>query len=414
MIDQRRRFSSRVISLTLGAALLVASSCGNNALRLIHAFTPCISGVPVTLRIQNTSFTQSSSVNDPVLSSLTLSDALQTRFYIGAFDACDRLVTTSALTDLTQWQLSSPDYGYLSSSSGSDTQLNLTLFATLTGAPVRLSAALGSLAAQTDLTVSWTPASTSGLLRWYKADSLMPLSDDVIVGESGSTPVKDLSRNAAAYDATASTNREPLFYASTSFSSRPLLRFCGGLTTCSPTSLNEHLRIGSTYADFAATDFTLFIVAARANASSNYYVSNQIAANNTGIFLGYTSNTNLRFSLAGPGGTPSLNLARPAYSGSPALEILTARLDTNALSPQPGMQIYLDGGLAIDDSSVSVTQASAVTLPYLGTSRNENNSSSFYVGEFLFYTRALDSAELCAIHSYLNVKFNLELTLTGC
>ncbi len=325
--------------------------------------------------------------------------------YAIALDECGTVLNNEITPDI--WTLN-PNLGYLESTANSRATICFNKGATAT--PSSLDIQYSTFTKSTPLNVTWAPSTISNLIRWYRADSYMPIADDTTVGVNTVSNWTDLS--PSAYNSYAANGREPKIY--TSAFIKPAIRICGKstLTGCTGITNNQHLRIASSFDTFATTDLTLIYVAARANSKVNYLLVNQSNGNNTGTFLGWTSNTQMRFGLAGPGGSPNLNATVPAFNGTPTPEIWMARLNSGSSTDGLGMQLYLNNSLLASNATVT-QQSSQVTIPYIGTQRNDHNDAQFYVFEVILYNRALSPSEQCSVQSYLAAKYGLTLA-PGC
>lgn len=371
---------------------------------------PCVGGTATALQLREGLGSATSEIAPS-----TLTDSFSKTLYVAELDSCGNFLSNPS--DVT-WALNNLTYGYLSTTSGSTADLYLNKNATTTGqtVDVTVTKASPSLTKTVSFQVAWTPKNIANLIRWYRVDSYMPsTSDGALVGNQGVSDLPDYQNVGTAYNAYSvnaapPTDRRPSF--NTSLFGKSVLVFCGSTTGCSGVTANTHLRTASSYADYAGTDLTIFFVGARANANKQYYFVNQSNGNNTGTFLGFTSNTTFRFGITGPaGGSNFVQATVSGYAAPPALEIWTGRLETaDPMSALKGLRLFRNGAQVASNSAVISQQATATTIPYLGTQRNDNNNSQFYLGEFLVYNRALTSTELCQVHTFLNNKFSLGIS----
>jgi hypothetical protein len=271
--------------------------------------------------------------------------------------------------------------------------------------PVEFSSANQS--ALINVSVEWTPQKINDLSRWYKADSFKPAIENLLVGQT-SIRWSDFSLSNQ-YAGMAASGREPLYKNSGGF---PVVQICGSTAGCAGVSQSQHLRIGSSFAEFANTDLTLFYVVARKNANVNYLLVNQSNGNNTGTFLGWVSNTQFRMGLNGPSGANQVTATVPAYNGTPQFEIWSGRLGTVANVENPGLRIYLNHAEVAANAAVTTQQVTATTIPYVGTQRSEHSNAHFDVAEILVYKRALTARERCQVDRYLSQKYNLTLAVS--
>jgi len=263
--------------------------------------------------------------------------------------------------------------------------------------------------------VKWSITDTPNLLRWFRVDEYVQTADNTALGVDNVTEISDFTTAAATssnppFPALSPTGRAPMLR-KTVFS-RPVLQFCGVNAGCSGISLNSALRVGSNYNHYAARDLTFFYVVARNSTATQHFLVNQSNGNNTGIYLGYINDTTLRFSLTGPTGATRVSATVAGYSGTPALEILTARLDTSAGSTLPGLRLYRNASVVASDPAILSQQAAATTIPYIGTQRTDFDNGNFYLAETAHFTRALSEAEMCKIHRYFDQKYPLGLSIT--
>lgn len=337
-----------------------------------------------------------------------MNDSFSLVVHGATFDNCGNYVA-DAVVDA--WQITGEAKAFLSSQQTSSIRINAHKGATLTATSMQLGLQSGSLAASVPLQVRWTLSSTLDLVRWYRADSLPAFANGDAIGTPLLSPLDDLGGDLVPFPAVVTTSGREARLSSSLFA-RPTLQLCGVSSGCSGITSNSALRISSNYGTFANSDLTIVFVVARANDNVNFLLANQSAGNNTGAFMGFTSGTNFRFSVAGPFGSPQINATIAPYSGPPTLEIWTARLDTQLTSSGLGMQIYRNGQLIASQAIVS-QQSSAATIPFIGTPRNDHNSANFHFGELAVYKRALSEDELCRVHQFLSNKWSLGLEL-GC
>lgn len=277
---------------------------------------------------------------------------------------------------------------------------------TLANMPSPIEFTSANQSALINVSVEWTPQKINDLFRWYKADSFKPLNDNILVGQSSSR-WSDFSLSNQ-YAGMATSGREPRYKNTGAF---PIVQICGSSAGCAGVSQNQHLRIGSSFAEFANTDLTLFYVVARKNVNVNYLLVNQSNGNNTGTFFGWVSNTQFRMGLSGPSGANQVTATIPAYSGTPEFEIWTGRLGTVNNVENPGLRIYLNHAELAANTNVVTQQVTATTIPYVGTQRSEHSSANFEVAEIIVYKRALTSIERCQVDRYLSQKYNLTLAV---
>lgn len=306
------------------------------------------------------------------------------------------------------WSLSPNFPGVFLESQNSEAQIYLNAGEPVEPAFVR--AERSGLAVDIPVEIQWSVLQTPSLLRWYKADQFVQQNDGTVVGTNATNALRDHSKTLSYSAVVTGAGREPRLRPN--LFAQPVLEFCGVSGGCSGISSNSHLRTGASFAQYAGTDFTLFYVVARASMGPQYFLVNQSNGNNSGIFLGYTNNTTLRLGLSGPQGNPQISANVSGYMAPAALEIITARLDTNAESPLKGLRLYRNGVQIAADPNVVSQQASVTTIPFIGTQRSDHNGARFYFGESATYTRALDATEICVIHRYLDQKYELGLNLT--
>lgn len=363
----------------------------------------CTANIPASLKARSASGPTASS-----LEKLTLKDELNKEVYLGVFDDCGNFMRNATTA---QWSRTGDVHFEILNNNSATT--NLFPFRGATSIPTNtiLRAETEGLGVDIPTEIRWAITDLTQHLRWYRADSLVSSTEGDAVGSSALTALEDLGPTATRYNAVVTAaGREPRLRRQVF--ARPVLEFCGVSSSCSGISMNSHLRIGSSFATFANTDLTFVYVLARANGNTNFILANQSAGNNTGTFLGFTSNTNFRFGLAGPGGSPQLNVTIPAYGGTPQLEIWTARLDTQIGSSTFGMQVFRNGTLLGSTTTGITQQTTATTIPFIGTQRSENNSARFYFAEMAAYTRALSDTELCPLHQFLADKYQLNINFS--
>ena len=271
--------------------------------------------------------------------------------------------------------------------------------------PIEFSSANQS--ALINVSVEWTPQKISDLFRWYKADSFKPAADQFPIGQSSSR-WSDFSLSNQ-YAGMAAAGREPFYKSSGAF---PIVQICGSAAGCSGVSQSQHLRVGSSFAEFANSDLTLFYVVARKNANVNYLLVNQSNGNNTGTFFGWVSNTQFRMGLNGPSGSNQVTATIPVYSGSPQFEIWSGRLATVSNVESGGLRLYLNHAELAANTSVTTQQVTVTTIPYVGTQRSEHAGANFDVAEIIIYKRALSSTERCQVDQYLSQKYGLNLAVS--
>lgn len=400
-------FSLKNISLSL-LSLLVISGCAVDSTESTSSTQApennnlCKENVPFDIKLRDGSGASANS-----LDALELTDQFSQTLYAAHFDECGKYLSDASVSS---WSISDSNFVSISESDTSKVVLKAVRGATPIPTTTELSAQATGVTKNFPVNVKWTISSTADLFRWYRADSYLPALDGGAVGSSILTGLTDFSGDENAFTGVVTaTGREPRLRL-TAFS-RPVLQLCGVSSNCSDITMNSHLRIASSYAAFANTDLTFIFVIARANNNTQFLLTNQSAGNNTGAFLGIINGTQFRFGLSGPGGNPQLNVAIPAYDGNPKLEIWTARLDTDASSVNFGMQVYRNGAVLGSFTNNIQQQATATTIPLIGTQRNENNNSNFYFAEMATYKRALSESELCKIHQFLSDKYELGLNL---
>lgn len=354
----------------------------------------CQSGVPSKLVFLN-----SNAAGSVPLSDFQIQDPKAcVSFFSAIADDCGQVV---AAVDADSWIVDST-VGHVQSHSANQANICFNQ-----GQPIGKSIqfSVNGEVANLPVSVNWTPAKVNSLFRWYKADQFLPKESNVVVGQS-SSPWLDLSMSSDFFNSTAAANREPRFLKQ--MFSQPTLRICGVSGGCSATS-NQHLRIASSYASFANTDFTIYYVVARASSTANFLLVNQSNGNHTGTFMGWISNTQFRVGLAGPSSGPSVTVNIPGYSGVPQLEIWSARLNTGSDPVDRSLRVSRNNQILASDSSIQSQQATAVTIPYIGTQRSDHNGAHFYISEVIIYKKAVSNSENCEIQKYLSSKHEVTL-----
>lgn len=287
---------------------------------------------------------------------------------------------------------------------------------------------------------AFSPAQIPGLIRWYSAFEYGSVAEGTRIGLSGATPLSDQSARPEAYAATATSVGSParlrvaLATRSTALgigggqaSGVPLLQFCSASQACVGLTDSSNLRVGSSYADFANRDLTIFVTLARGSNTPQPILINQSAGNNSGVFLGYRSDTVFRFSLVGPNSTPAgagapiVDAVVPGYSGTPTLELWTARLATlptaSGSAPEtPGLTLYRNGDPApiATNASVSTQQATATVYPNIGSQRGDYAAFRFALGDLLIFERALTRAEQTQVETYLASRYCVTTPSFNC
>ncbi len=388
-----------IVSLALCTSILACGSAGTASGKAEdEQQTSCKPGI-----VDSIAFTDNATASSPLSPFWVLRSPTQCQtLYASAWDSCGQKV--GPVTP-SSWSANS-NLAYIESNTGSSAVVCFHKGPSAAfGSSGLVWAFVDGSMHSVALDLTWEPTSIANLQRWYRADSFMPLADQ-LVGVSGTSPWLDLSGGSSPYNSSALAGRMPMFTTELGF---PALRLCGvnSTATCPGVTTNQHMRIAPSFAAFSLIDLTVIYVAARANANANYLLVNQSIGNNTGVFLGWMSDTEFRFGLNGPGGTPRISATIPAYSGTASAEIWTARLNTGSDVDNMGLTLFRNGTVVASDTTVTTKSPTATTIPYIGTQRSDQNNAKFYVSEVLVYWRALSSAELTRLHQYLQAKYNI-------
>ncbi len=384
-------FALILACLGLGTAAAIISACSDGSSSGGRATKQCNASSTIVLN-------DSLGAGGNTLSTINLESPLACQdFYATEVDSCGNFI---ANVTPDSWALDAA-YGYLDFSNGPRGNFCFNRGRTPSFATVSINLVKGVNNYVTPLVLTWAPTSIPDFFRWYKADSYMPMMNSTVVGQAGQSTWIELSSDFPLYNGVANAGLEPNF--NTVTFPRPTVQF----------GMHQLMRIAPSFSDFSNTDMTVFFVVARGNANPNFILANEQNTNNTGTFFGWTSNTQVRFSLAGPGGTPNVTANVAAYGGSPQLEIWSGRLNTGSSNENPGLRLYRNNSEVATDAAVNTQQGGSNTIPYIGTQRSENNNALFYVGEVLVYKRALSGAESCSVQKYLSAKYGVTL-VTPC
>ena len=340
-------------------------------------------------------FRQGAQNQENVVQSLVLQDPDCEIFSLATRSGCGELSTSLEADTLNL----SSTYGFVSRLDDSKVEVCFNKGATPPDNPTALTANYLQWSSSVSFLIKRTPTDIPDLYRWFRPEAYLPATDGTRVGIGGVNPWADLNNTSPAYNANASGGREPIFRSDVL--GEPALEICGVNAGCAGVTSSQHMRVASSFNDLSGTDMTLAVVVARANGNANYLLSNQSSGNNTGLFLGWTSSTNLRFGLQGPGGSPQFNVTVPAYSGAPEFEVWLVRINTVGAISEMGLSIFRNGVLMAQDPNWTQQPIPAVTIPLIGTQRSDHNNSRFFVRDFLYYKRALTDTEVARLSQYL-------------
>jgi hypothetical protein len=353
----------------------------------------CTPGVPTHLRLTTQYGSQQSSAAE-----IFVKDTLAVSVIAATYDNCEKKVSNVNAT----WSLLTANVGTLLENVDGSASLLLNQGATLLTNPAVIIANYQAFESNVRIHVSWTISDISELYRWYRADSLH-LNDGAKVGIANSSAVMDFGSRTEPFAGVSAKDREPIL--SLKDFRVPMIRFCGA--KCEGNTQTPSLRVAGHHAAFKYSDLTLFFVVARNSEASNYLLSNQLGGNSSGLFVGWTSDTNFRVSLNGPDQKPVVDYTtEPFQEGSASIDIWTVRIGVNPGEKPRGIRLYRNGlEVASNEEAVDVPELGLKSLPYLGSERRENAKSDFYLGEFIVYKKALSSDEIDAVYAFLKSKY---------
>lgn len=315
------------------------------------------------------------------IDSITYTDSVSIPLHAVVRDAKGKFVRTEPVT----WE-SPQSTGYLSSNSGAGTTLvptcepgSETITVRSKNFPVKV----------VRLNVAYTATNSSGLKTWFRADSLRT---------SNGTPVSswtDCSRNRVTITDGGVDDQTPL-YSTTGINGAPAVLY----NTVNDGVMDRHVPANSSIFD-TTDEFTHFIVIKlggftpwlwdgihlKLDGTSGWYFQFR-QTNGYAYRIDTTAMTNQGFNFIG-----GVDSAPHIISGT--------------YSPGVG-RAYLDGVLQVENSAIlhGAGISSTTTMNVMGPCRP---GEPCYMGDFLFFDKALSDSDRSAIERYLGRKYGISV-----
>jgi len=344
---------------------------------------------------------ETSDPTSSLVTSITLDQMQSNQFHLFEANECGNVVNSAAADSIS---VTPALYARPSAASGASTRVILSAFPTVVPQAAQLKFQKGGLSLEVPIQVTHYLPIVAGLQRYYRANQYAGAADNSLV--TNFVNYSSFSTYAASL-LSSTAGREPRFFGSVL--GLPMVRYCGASAGCTGITGGTGMRVSSSYNDWANSDGTFVFVTARENGSQHWLLSSQSAGNQTGASVGWSSGTNFRFSLSGISAASNVvNVTVPAFSTT-TLEIWTARLSTSGDPSWPGMTLFRNGAVAGANAAVTTKLVGATTIPTIAAARSENSGARFLLGEFLFFSRALNQLELCALHAQLGQRYGVSV-----
>jgi len=354
-------------------------------------------------------FRDSQAANSAQITSVNLATSLDSStLYLMNINECGDVVNPASATS---YALSSSTFAKVNSSSGQSVSISITRFPETVPQNIELIANVGATELRIPVAINYHLPIVPNLLRYYRASEHSALANGAAV--TTLTNYSTYSTYNAIQQSPNLAGYEPRFDSATL--SIPLIRMCGltaaaGGNCGASTSGATRLRVANNFDSWVGTEMTIFVVVARAANAQQWLLSSNQTGNLGGWAFGWQSSTNFRFSLHGiSSGTNTVNVAVPAYTGPPALELWTGRLNAGSHTSWPGMTVFRNGTLMGTTNSGTTTLPGGTIIPHIMAHRNENANGIILLGDFILFWRPLSSAEMCAVHNALAAKYSLTI-----